>query len=259
MKILFLGNNWVAWKILEYLKEQQENIVGLVTHSTEKQKFLNELISVSGLPKEKIFNGMYIRTDETINRIRELEPDIALSIFFNYILPNKFIKIFPEGVINLHPAYLPFNRGQYPNVWSIINETPSGVTLHYIDDEKIDTGDIISQKEVVIEPIDTGITLYRKLELASLDIFRDTWPAIKSGDVVRKSQNVDNGTYHRTRDVVNIDKISLDKKYTGQELINILRARTFPPYKGAYFEEDGKRVYMRLELEYGDEQGDREE
>lgn len=250
MKILFLGNNWVAWKILEYLKEQQENIVGLVIHSEEKQKFTNEIYSVLGLPEKKIFNGMYIQTDETINRIRELKPDMALSIFFDYILPNKFIHIFPKGVINLHPAYLPFNRGQYPNVWSIIDETPSGVTLHYIDDEKIDAGDIISQREVSIEPIDTGMTLYRKLELASVAIFRDTWTAIKNGDTFRKSQNVYGGTYHRTRDVEKVDKISLDKKYTGKELINILRAKTFPPYNGAYFEEDGKRVYMRLELVY---------
>jgi methionyl-tRNA formyltransferase len=250
MKILFLGNNWVAWKILEYLKEHQESIVGLVIHGEEKQKFSKELIRVSGLPENKIFIGTNIQSDETINQIRELKPDIALSIFFDYILPNKFINIIPKGVINLHPAYLPFNRGQYPNVWSIIEGTPSGITLHYIDDKKIDSGDIISQREVPIEPIDTGMTLYRKLEFASVQIFQDTWPAIKNGEIVRRSQNIESGTYHRTRDVEKIDKIFLDKKYTGKELINILRARTFPPYKGAYFEEDGKRVYMSLGLEY---------
>lgn len=251
MKILFLGNNWVAWKILEYLKEQQESIVGLVIHAEDKQKYYKEICIVSDLPKKKIFNGIDIRDDDTRKRIQALKPDLALSILFDYILPNEFISLFSEGVINLHPAYLPFNRGQYPNVWSIVDGTPSGVTLHYIDDEKVDSGDIIAQKVVPLEPIDTGMSLYQKLELASLDIFKKTWPYIKNGKIVRRPQNIGDGTYHKTRDVDKIDEIHLEKKYSGRELINILRARTFPPYCGAYFEENGKRIYMKLELEYG--------
>ncbi len=61
------------------------------------------------------------------------------------------------------------------------------------------------------------------------------------------------GTYHRTRDVEGVDEIELDKTYVASDLINILRARTFPPYKGAYFIINGRRIYMRLHLEYGEE------
>ena len=153
----------------------------------------------------------------------------------------------PAGCVNCHPALLPYNRGQYPNVWSIIENTPAGVTLHYIDCG-IDTGDIIAQKEVLIEPIDTGESLYKKLEKTCVNLFKDTWFMIRSRQAPRIPQLSNEGTYHRTSDVELIDKIELDCKYTARELINILRARTFPPYKGAYFLHNGRKVYLQLKL-----------
>jgi methionyl-tRNA formyltransferase len=61
---------------------------------------------------------------------------------------------------------------------------------------------------------------------------------------------VGGGTCHRTKDVAQIDCIDLDRSYSGRELIDLLRARTFPPYRNAYFQEkNGRRVYLRLELD----------
>ena len=57
---------------------------------------------------------------------------------------------------------LPYNRGMHPWYWSIVDETPAGVTIHFID-ENIDEGHIIAQKEVLIDPTDTGESLYGKL------------------------------------------------------------------------------------------------
>ena len=252
MKILYLANNWLGWQILKWLTEQGEEIVGLVIHPPHKQKYVHEMLEVTDLPPDRIFYGSQLGDSDVVEAIRKLMPDIGISILFDYILKPEFLDIFPRGVINLHPALLPYNRGQYPNVWSIVEGTPAGVTLHYID-EGIDTGDIIAQQEVPVEPIDTGETLYRKLERASLSLFQKTWPLIKAGRAPRIPQNKEVGTYHRTRDVESIDKIQLDQEYKARDLINILRARTFPPYKGAYFEVDGKRVYMYLRLEYGEE------
>jgi methionyl-tRNA formyltransferase len=180
-------------------------------------------------------------------------PDIGLSVLFDHILKPDFIEIFPQGVINLHPSYLPYNRGQYPNVWSIVDGTPAGVTLHYIN-EDIDTGDIIAQREVEVEPVDTGESLYRKLEHACVELFKITWPNIKSGKAPRNPQSTNAGTYYVTRDVDKIDEIDLDGTYTARELIDILRARTFPPYGGAYFRQGNHKVSIRVQLEYLDEE-----
>jgi len=256
MRILFLGNNWIGWQVVKWLKEQNEEIVGLVIHPTEKQKYRDEIIESSKVKEGNIFYSSQLSQLDTQDAIKSLEPDIGLSILFGYILKPNFINLFPSGVINLHPAYLPFNRGAYPNVWSIVEGTPAGVTLHYID-AKIDTGDIIAQRRVQIESVDTGKTLNHKLENASVELFKETWLTISSGQTTRIPQREDDGTYHSTQDVRLIDCIDLDREYTAKELFDIIRARTYPPYAGAYFiDVEGRKVYLRLELFYENQIGE---
>lgn len=252
MRILYLANNRVGWQIGKWLvKQKGDDIVGLVLHPVSSRKYGDELLNTFNLSADAVFDASTLRSQVTLSSIKKLNADIAVSIFFGYILRPDFINLFPS-VINLHPSYLPYNRGQYPNVWSIVEETPAGVTLHYID-ENIDTGDIIAQKQVIIEPIDTGKTLYEKLEIASCELFTETWHLIRQGTNPRKPQPQAEGSFHLTKDVSRIDVIELDKNYTARHLINILRARTFSPYRGAYFvTEDGKRVNIRIELTYDD-------
>lgn len=247
MRILFLGNNRVGWQLLRWLKGCEERVVGLVVHPSEHQKFGKEIVEVSGLDPSCIFDGSQLRRPEMIEKVRALKPDIGLSVFFRYILKPEFLNLFPLGCINLHPAFLPYNRGGYPNVWSIIEGTPVGVTLHYID-AGIDTGDVIAQRQIPVDVADTGETLYRKLEGLCVDLFTETWPLIKTGQSPRISQSGQAGTYHRDSDVERIDRIDLDKIYLARELIDILRARTFPPYPGAYFIHGGRKIYMHLQL-----------
>jgi methionyl-tRNA formyltransferase len=249
MRILFLGNNWVGWQVVRWLREQDEQIVGLVVHPPHRRKFGDEIIRSAQVSPEHIFNGAELHQPEVLQAIRALRPDVGLSALFGYILAPEFLDLFPSGVVNLHPAYLPYNRGAYTNVWSIFERTPAGVTLHYID-TGVDTGDIIAQQQVPIEPVDTGEMLYRKLEQECVELFKETWPLIRSGQAPRIRQRSDEGTYHRTKDVERIDYVDLNRKYTARELIDIIRARTFPPYPGAYFIHEGRKVYLRLQLLY---------
>ena len=249
MRILFLGNNWVGWQIVHWLREQDEQIVGLVTHPPHKRKYGDEIIRSAQVSLAHIFDGSQLRHPEVLETIKALRPDIGVSVMFGYILRPEFLELFPAGVINLHPAYLPYNRGAYPNVWSIVERTPAGVTLHYID-AGVDTGDIIAQRQVPIEPVDTGETLYRKLERVCVKLFKETWPLIRSGRAPRISQDKQEGTYHRTHDVERIDHIDLDRIYTARELTDIIRARTFPPYPGVYFIHQGRKVYLHIQLLY---------
>ena len=177
-----MGNNWVGWQVVKWLRKQGETIEGLVLHPPEKRKYAEEIIEAADIPDSRVFDGSAINEAKTVHSIAQLSPDIGLSIFFGFILKKEILAQFPQGVVNLHPAFLPYNRGQYPNVWSIVEGTPAGVTLHFIDDE-IDTGDIIARKEVGIEPVDTGETLYRKLEQGSVELFKSTWPLIKAGRI----------------------------------------------------------------------------
>jgi len=152
----------------------------------------------------------------------------------------EFLSSFGRGVVNLHTGWLPFNRGAHPNVWSIVKQKPAGVTLHWMD-TRVDTGDIIARKQVEVSAEDTGKSLYHKLETAALALLEQTWPTIEAGRAPRERQS-GVSTSHRVRDLELIDEIELDRSYSARYLIDILRARTFPPYRGAFFRADGKRT-----------------
>ena len=249
MKILFMGNNWLGWQVLSWLRDAGEEIAGLVLHPDHRQKYGREIRESVSLPPGRIFDGSRLRERATLEAIEVLKPEIGVSALFGYIVPPDLLDLIPSGCLNIHPAFLPYNRGAYPDVWSIIDGTPAGVTLHYMD-SGLDTGDIVARREVAKEPIDTGARLYRKLERESLSLFTETWPLVRSGRVERTPQRIDDGTFHRLRDVEGVDEIDLDRSYEARELIDLIRARTFPPFKGAYFRHGNRKVYLRLQLSY---------
>lgn len=248
MKIIFLANNWTGWKVLQGLRERDEHIAGLVVHPEDKARYRAEILEAAGLEPERVFEGPALRDPRTLEAIAALKADMAVSVFFGYILRSEFLKLFARETINLHPGYLPYNRGIYTNVFSILDGTPAGVTLHYVD-QGVDTGDIIARQEVAKNPTDTGQSLYHRQEKACVDLFFSAWPEVKAGTNPRRPQEPDQGTAHGFADLDGLDEIGLDRKYTGRELIDLLRARTFPPFRGAYFKHQGKKIFLRLDLE----------
>ncbi|KKS42999.1 MAG: Formyl transferase domain protein, partial [candidate division CPR1 bacterium GW2011_GWA2_42_17] len=236
-----------AVDILKFLTKQNIKIVGLIIHPAKFSKKGEELVRLSRLPKNKIFYGDRLNTNETVTAIRNLKPDLFLSINFRYLLKDQIISVPSHGCINLHFGYLPYNRGVFADAWSIIDDTPAGITYHLID-PGIDTGKIVVQQQVEKSLTDTGKSLYQKLTLTAYDLFVKTWPKIQNWSFKPITQS-SGGAYHRRSGISLIDKIDLNKKYLAKDLINILRARTFPPYNGAYFlTPQGKKIYLRLQL-----------
>ena len=255
MRLVLLANDIVGLQVCEWLKEQNEDIVGLVVHPSKRQKYGHEIIAASGLLQSRVIESGRLHDQASFEFLQALEPELMVSAWYGYILKPEVIDLAPLGCINMHGSYLPYNRGRRSNVFSIVEESPAGVSIHYID-EGIDTGDVIARRLVEIEPIDTGETLFRKEEVALFEVFKESWPAIKDGSNARTPQSqLGVGNHHYGRDVEKIDHIDLSRSYVAKDLVNILRARTFPPYPSAYFLHEGRRVYMRLSLEYGPEDG----
>ena len=247
MKILYLANNRSARDVLEWLVHAGEDIAALVVHPTGNSKWRDEIVRTANLDPARIFDGSRLHDSSVMDAIRETRPDIGISVSFGYILRQEFLGILPHGCINLHTSFLPYNRGANPNVWSIVENTPAGVTLHYVD-AGVDTGDVIARRRVEVSPADTGETLYRRLERESIVLFKEVWPTVRAGLADRAPQVPNQHTSHRVRDLEAIDKIYPDRTYKAQQLIDIIRARTFPPHRGAYFECDGKKYYLSLEI-----------
>lgn len=248
MKVLYLANNYLGWRIGKVLKALGDDVVGLVLHPADRARYRQEIVDTFDLPADRVLTGEQINDPAVHDRIRQWQPQVMLSVLFGTILKADTLALAPRGVLNLHPSYLPYNRGSYPNVWAIVTRTAAGAALHLMD-EGIDTGPIIDRVEVDVDIKDTGKTLYHKIEEAAEDLFRRAWPKFKSGDCRATEQRHLNPTAtHRSSDVEKIDRIDLAKQYVAGDLIDILRARTFAPYPGAYIQVGDRKVYLRLEL-----------
>jgi methionyl-tRNA formyltransferase len=179
--------------------------------------------------------------------IEALEPKLIVSAGHRSIVPNEILGIPELGAVNLHPSYLPYNRGANSNVWSILKDDMAGVSIHYMTTE-VDAGPIIGRSEVPVYPEDTGDKLYQRLETELFDLFVETWPSIRDGTVDAISQENGSGTHFYKEDFTNLFEINLEKETTAGDFLNRLRALTFPPYTNAYFEKDGEKYYVEVKI-----------
>jgi len=124
--------------------------------------------------------------------------DFIISYGYRHILEKDIIDKFLNKTINFHISLLPWNRGADPNFWSFLEDTPKGVTIHYLD-YGIDTGDILAQQEVDYMPEDTLRTSYERLSKTMEELFRKVWPNIRS-EKQKSIPQPDGGSYHRLSD-----------------------------------------------------------
>lgn len=169
MKILFLTNNKITWPLYEWLVEQGEE----VTYCEKKV-----------LPGDDIIQ----------------ESEFVISYNYLYIIQPEIINQFPHRIINLHTSLLPWNRGISPNIFSFLEGTPLGVTIHEISAE-LDKGDILVQKPLsVCFARETLATAYKKSHDEITMLFIENWNDIKKGRICPRKQE-GNGSYHRYSDL----------------------------------------------------------
>lgn len=125
--------------------------------------------------------------------------DWIISYGYRHIIKKAVIDAVNGRIINLHISYLPWNRGADPNLWSFLENTPKGVTIHYVD-EGLDTGKIIAQRLIEFKGPHTLATTYRQLTLYIESYFKSLWPLIRTGNVMGIEQNPQDGSYHKSKD-----------------------------------------------------------
>lgn len=168
MNIIFMGTPDFAVECLDVLVKSDHNIVAVVT-SEDKQAGRGQKIKTSdvkdySLKKNlKILQPKNLKDSNFINEIKNLNPDIFIVVAFR-MLPKILWEIPKKGTINLHASILPNLRGAAPIHWAIINGLKeTGVSTFYIN-EKIDCGEIIEQKRVLISKNENTGELYIKLK-----------------------------------------------------------------------------------------------
>jgi len=136
------------------------------------------------------------------------EIDFILSFGYRKIISREVIEKFQKKAVNLHISYLPWNRGADPNLWSFLEDTPKGVSIHFID-EAIDTGPIICQREVGFFPEDTLRTTYDRLIEEIQALFRANWQEIREGKFAGIPQPA-GGSFHKSSDRKPYEKLLTD-------------------------------------------------
>uniref|UniRef100_A0A3B0LZS9 Bifunctional polymyxin resistance protein ArnA n=1 Tax=Arsenophonus endosymbiont of Trialeurodes vaporariorum TaxID=235567 RepID=A0A3B0LZS9_9GAMM len=182
-----------------------------------------------------------------IERIEKMQPDVIFSFYYRHMLSQELLALAPKGAFNLHGSLLPKYRGRVPINWAILHgETETGVTLHKMI-AKPDAGDIVAQKKISIDAIDTALVLHDKIRQAAEQLLADTLPLIKMGDYSATPQDESKATYFGRRSA---EDGLIDWSKSATEVNNLVRAVT-EPYPGAftYFAESKMIVWRARVLE----------
>ena len=171
--------------------------------------------------------------------------DLVISVHCKQLFPKEMVESI--RCINVHPGYNPYNRGWFPQVFSIINKLPIGVTIHEIDQE-IDHGKIIVQERVPTYAWDTSTTLYKRILEKEIKMLEDYLPVIISGNYEAKLMEKE-GNLNLKKEFDKLCKLNLDENLTMREAIDKLRALSHSGFNNAYFyDECENKIFVEINL-----------
>lgn len=243
LKVIFMGTPDFCVPILKALSEKC-NVIAVVTQPDKEVGRKKEVI-YSPIKKTAIDLGIKVlqpvKIKEEYKDIIDLNPDIIITCAYGQIVPEVILNYPKYGCINVHASLLPKLRGGAPIHKAIIyGYDVTGITIMYMD-KGMDTGDMISKKEVKIEDNDTAETLHDKLQKVSVTLLLETLPKIINGTNKRKKQDDSCATYAYN---ISRQEEHVDFNKTSKEVFNQIRGLNSWP--GAYAVLDGKNIKLWL-------------
>lgn len=193
LRIVYFGTPDFAVASLKALVEAGANVVAVVTAPDKpagrgmklKYSAVKEYALEQNLP---VLQPTNMKSESFITELRELKADLQVVVAFR-MMPEVVWDMPPMGTINVHGSLLPQYRGAAPINWAIMNgERETGVTTFKLKHE-IDTGDILLQQKVTIEPEDNIGTLYEKLMNEGAKLLVKTVKGLAEGTLQEKSQD----------------------------------------------------------------------
>ncbi len=246
MKYAFAGDRNLSVQILDFLLVKGYKPLALLVSDASKATHKDILIEKANLDKEFVFVGNEFK--HNLDKLQSLDLDYIIGIHFPYIIPVEVLHIPRVGVVNLHPAFLPFNKGWNTPSWAILDNTEYGATLHFME-ETLDTGAIIHQIELAPALTDTADSLYKKVIELEYIVFKEAFEDLVSLQP-RRTKQIEKGTSYSKKDLIKIQEIELDRKYSGLEIINKLRALTTNNIQESSFfiNENGEKIHITINL-----------
>ena len=179
LRVIFMGTPNISAKVFEAMIEAGYNFVGLIAQPDrpvgrhgELEKVPTKVVAEkSNIP---VFQPLKIRKEYEF--VKELNPDIIITLAYGQIVPQGLLDIPKYGCLNLHGSLLPKYRGAAPIQFALINnEKVTGMTLMEMID-KMDAGRMYAKKEVAIDENDNTTSLFEKMGEAAKQLILEALP-----------------------------------------------------------------------------------
>ncbi|MBI4775042.1 MAG: methionyl-tRNA formyltransferase [Deltaproteobacteria bacterium] len=187
----------------------------------------------------KVLQPGRVGDPEVVSQLTSFAPDVMVVVAYGQLLPRSVLDVPRLGTINVHGSLLPAYRGAAPVNWALIHgENVTGVTTMMLD-EGLDTGDILLQAEMSIEPEDTAGTLVDRLAHVGADLLLDTLSKLEDNTLPRVPQDHSKATY-----APKLTKGDGLIKWNGSAVSIVNGVRGLDPWPGAYTFLGDKRLRL---------------
>ena len=147
---------------------------------------VKEVAIAQGIP---VFQPENFRDEETVQQLRELNPDVCAVVAYGRILPQRVLDIPAKGCINIHASLLPQYRGSAPYQWAVLDGlAETGVSAQYMK-LQMDAGDVIDVAKTPIDPNETAGELLDRLAVLGADLLSNTLRSVEAGTAEAKAQD----------------------------------------------------------------------
>jgi methionyl-tRNA formyltransferase len=253
MRIVVIGQSTFGAKVLEGLLKKGEELAAVYTPVDQPRGPLDSLKEAALAKKIKVFQPLIYKDDRIFATYRKLNPDLTILAFVPRLIPVRFLELPTSGAICYHPSLLPRHRGVNAVNWAVIQgDTKTGLTIFW-PDAGMDTGPILLQKAVDVDPDDTAGSLYfDHLLPMGVDALIESVALIKSNQAPKIPQNEKEATYEPPCD----DRVAnIDWRKPGRWIYNLVRGCDPRPGAFAYWKGEKIRFYeARLQSETLDEE-----
>jgi len=242
MKIVYFGTPEFAVPTLERLAESSHQVL-LVVSKPDKPVGRRQVLAsppVAELAHRsdlRCLQPANLKSEEFSNTLAETGADVAVVVAYGKMIPAKLLTIPPVGFVNLHPSLLPRHRGPSPIQWALVcGDQRTGITTMQID-EGMDTGPILLQERVNIEPGETAELLAPRLAELGAELVVRTLDELEAGTVTPHPQPEDGAN---TTPMLRRNFAKVDWSMPSRQLVN--RLRGFTPWPGLYTKFRGGRL-----------------
>jgi len=173
---------------------------------------------------------------DSIEWIRSLKPDVIFCFGWSRLIREPLLSVANMGVIGFHPTLLPANRGRHPIIWALTLGLERTGSTFFLMNAGMDSGPIISQREIRIDESDDAGTLYGRIVETAVSQISELVREISEGRSIGSPQDESLASYWRKRSTS--DGL-IDWRMIPKDIHNLVRALR-PPYMGAHFVHSGK-------------------